>query len=861
MASEVLDNNAQTGDKFTTPPAHAATDIAALVSRYVDQLLHGCKDATCQEQLCHTGRLNTSNKPVRRYTPRSARAIALAVCSGPQPERFLCSRCSGQANDPNGGPIPAISATQEGEHDASSLSQLLCNTETIRAVRSLCCSRAMELRPLHQTLAKALQRADGTSAIDRGLLLSNPKLVELLLPCVDHLIARLPAQRTAVWEMIDHDIISRGRAFPQKAETRPADDKYNTWLATLDVLDNEPYLRLLRSIVNVICARLQLEHRVCVVKARIAGVKGAGLKPESGIASIFASAFARSQHDRPNAIYALVVWLKKLFSRDWNSQSTLWIGSICHGVLEIFTALKTTHRQASTTQEGIFTMPLIRARLTEVELAQPYVEGMLSEVVHLCRFGLIFPVEQLFLSFRTVNHLTMRQAHSQSVKAVGLRQKIQSGGVMDLDKLPSQVLHSEEHYFLLSVARTNVLQDTFDQLWQRRKSELRRPLRVRLGQTDELEVGHDLGGVQIEFFNLVCREILNEDLQMFTTDPKTGLSYFQPCSLQPLHLFSLSGVLFALAVYNGITLPIRFPQVYYHILLSSLYPDNATVKLGVEALEDGWPSIATSLKSILNEEVHGLDYEFPLEANGLRLSVLPPEKHEEGQCAFDLKVVDATPMTHHGSSVRSFDQTRATLGTNFDQEEFSQGFPGWNVIKAAEEPMAVTSKNKNDYVKTYVDWLCYNSVRPQFEAFLKGFHDSQLFPEEALSILGPSLLKSYIEGNDIFDLNDLKAATRYDGYDAKSKYIQTFWRVVGAWPEEKQKQLLKFVTAAERIPITGVKNLVFIIKKANVENLENLPTSSTCFGTLMLPRYGNADILREKLELALKFGTEGFGTG
>ncbi|EME89277.1 uncharacterized protein MYCFIDRAFT_26938 [Pseudocercospora fijiensis CIRAD86] len=192
---------------------------------------------------------------------------------------------------------------------------------------------------------------------------------------------------------------------------------------------------------------------------------------------------------------------------------------------------------------------------------------------------------------------------------------------------------------------------------------------------------------------------------------------------------------------------------------------------------------------------------------------------------------------------------------------FSQAFPGWKVAKTSEDSIAVTPENKNEYVETYVDWLCYISVRPQFDAFLKGFHESQLFPEGALSILGPSLLKSYIEGTDTFDLNDLKAATRYDGYDAKSKYIQNFWRVVAAWPEEKQKQLLKFVTAAERIPITGVKNLVFIIKKANVENLENLPTSSTCFGTLMLPRYANADILREKLGLALKFGTEGFGTG
>ena len=349
----------------------------------------------------------------------------------------------------------------------------------------------------------------------------------------------------------------------------------------------------------------------------------------------------------------------------------------------------------------------------------------------------------------------------------------------------------------------------------------------------------------MRFTHRVLDLTADRDAEMFTTDPKTGLSYFQPCSLQPLHMFNTFGVLFALAVYNGITLPIRLPQIFYHMLLSPSSPRYAVAELGIEALQEGWPIMANSLRSITEGEFYGLDYEFPLEANGLRLSVLPLEKHKQGQRGLDLKVVDATPIIHHGASVRSFDKTRATLETNLDQEQLSNVFPGWNVIKSDGQPMAVTPENKNDYVETYVDWLCYSSVRPQFDAFRKGFHDSQLFPEGALSILGPSLLKSYIEGTDTFDLNDLKAATRYDGYDAKSKYIQTFWKVVAAWPEEKQKQLLKFVTAAERIPITGVKNLVFIIKKANVENLENLPTSSTCFGTLMLPRYGGADILRD----------------
>jgi hypothetical protein len=33
---------------------------------------------------------------------------------------------------------------------------------------------------------------------------------------------------------------------------------------------------------------------------------------------------------------------------------------------------------------------------------------------------------------------------------------------------------------------------------------------------DELEIGHDLGGVQIEFFNLVCRELFSEQARKFS---------------------------------------------------------------------------------------------------------------------------------------------------------------------------------------------------------------------------------------------------------------------------------------------------------------------------------------------------------
>lgn len=99
-----------------------------------------------------------------------------------------------------------------------------------------------------------------------------------------------------------------------------------------------------------------------------------------------------------------------------------------------------------------------------------------------------------------------REAHSYTEKTLAIRRRSIRRDLAN----NKQIQHAEQHYLLLNVRRLNVLRDVFDQLWQRRKQELRRPLRVRLGEADALEIGHDLGGVQIEFFNLVCREIFSE---------------------------------------------------------------------------------------------------------------------------------------------------------------------------------------------------------------------------------------------------------------------------------------------------------------------------------------------------------------
>lgn len=338
---------------------------------------------------------------------------------------------------------------------------------------------------------------------------------------------------------------------------------------------------------------------------------------------------------------------------------------------------------------------------------------------------------------------------------------------------------------------------------------------------------------------------------MFTTDSLTGVSYFQPCSLNPLHMFELFGIVFALAIYNGITLPLRLPGVFYTMLCNDGDPAELDMQDGIGDIRDGWPTIAKSLQGVMEESIEGMEYAFALEANGVRLTALPvvDDHARDPSSPRQMKVVNATSIRQDLSAGSSLVDVTGI------------SWPGWTLTKADHDPQSAEPSDLKPYVAAYVRWLTYSSVAPQIDAFIKGFRSSGLFDLRTLNILGPANLKAFVEGSDRLNIDELRAAARYDGYNPTSKYIQNFWNIVTAWPEEKQKRLLKFVTAAERIPVLGAAYLTFIIRKAHTADVGHLPTSSTCFGTLMLPKYATSDILSAKLDLALEYGLEGFGTG
>jgi hypothetical protein len=324
-------------------------------------------------------------------------------------------------------------------------------------------------------------------------------------------------------------------------------------------------------------------------------------------------------------------------------------------------------------------------------------------------------------------------------------------------------------------------------------------------------------------------------------------------------MLEMFGLLMAIAMYNGITLPINMPLLFYDILASD--SGHPTETVFPEQIADGWPTISRSLRSILDEDVDDLEleYSFPLEANGLRLTALIPPWEKSDAPA--LPITSATIIEHREEPHTAVEGRYSAKTANVDMSNIALNWPGWRVKASEVVPDVVTSANKVKYVHEHTLWLVYTSVYPQLKAFLKGFYSTDLFKPATLQLFGEERLKLYVEGTNTLDINELRAATRYDGYEPTSKYMATFWRIVTAWPQEKQKRLLKFVTAAERIPITGASHLTFVIKKSHPDSLDNLPTSSTCFGTLMLPRYGSAEILEEKLSKAVEYGAVGFGNG
>jgi hypothetical protein len=317
---------------------------------------------------------------------------------------------------------------------------------------------------------------------------------------------------------------------------------------------------------------------------------------------------------------------------------------------------------------------------------------------------------------------------------------------------------------------------------------------------------------------------------MFTLDPQTRMTWFQPNTLEPEWKFEMIGILFSLAVYNGITLPVTFPLVLYHLLLWLGDPlcDPKLDAGNLDFFKDGWPDLVSGFEKLLAwtdgdvGDVFMRDYAFSYEAFGQRIDHNMAEPYPQ--------IRHATP---NSPAIRPEDL----------------------LTPSTKEAKLVTNKNRKDFVRDYLQHLTVLSIEPQLRSFIKGFLTC-LHPK-SLTLFTPTTLRSLVEGSQHISIPSLRRIARYEEtYTPTHATIQRFWRVCEQFSQEDCRHLLEFVTASDRIPVTGYEGITFVIVR--LRNTEMLPTSSTCFGKLYLPDYLDEEEMKRKVETAIR-NSKGFG--
>lgn len=672
--------------------------------------------------------------------------------------------------------------------------------------------------------------------------------------------------------------IWRRRAKDDSTDWRPRYCYAEQIIRVVDVLEDWPVLRLIYAVTDVI------SHRLLVTKwTQAMDTSRPTAKKRKTVVELLVDCFDRDTLDsqRPENRHltswigtAFVEIVRTVMLKAWDGQAIIQRAGAVGGALELLAGIYRKRKDLNLDSE-MFRMKFIDETFEGTAMPMEWLSFQAdTRQTHILSYSFLFQPRVLVQYFRAINLDMMRKSYENAKLVYNDTRQYVFVPNIPVYGVKEVLTHLRPHmarYFVLTIRRDNVLNDAINQIWRRQRRELMRPLRVRLGK-DEGEDGVDYGGVQQEFFRVVFAEAFRPEYGMFTVDGTTRMAWFQPGSFEPLYRFEALGILMSIAVYNGITVPVTFPLAFYRKLLG------LKVK-HLEHITDGWPDLARGLQTLLDwsegdvGDVIARTYEFSFEYCGNRVTVdmqkvglrvpTPPTKPRASKkgkekaksTSFELPIEPSlTPPTMSSPDLKPTVVPSLSRSSSVEIRGISTP-QSLDSELLEEEAALVTNANREQYVKDYILWLTHKSVEAQYAAFANGFYTC--LDPVALSIFTPEALKTVIEGYSEIDIDQLQMTALYEEYCIHSPTIVDFWHIVRSMSPDQHRQLLEFVTASDRVPVNGLRSIQFIIQK-NGDDDDRLPSSSTCYGRLLLPQYSSREILREKLTKAIE-NCFGFG--
>lgn len=373
-------------------------------------------------------------------------------------------------------------------------------------------------------------------------------------------------------------------------------------------------------------------------------------------------------------------------------------------------------------------------------------------------------------------------------------------------KMAGEVGGPGSRSFEIVVRRSHVVEDGFRQL-NSLGSRLKSAIHVSFVSECGLpEAGQDCGGLSKEFLTDIAKAAFSPEYGLFSQTSTPDRHLIPNASARYLdngiQMIEFLGRVVGKALYEGILLDYSFSHAFVHKLLGRY--------------------------SFLDE-----------------LSTLDPELYKNLMY------------------VKSFEGDVKELSLDFTVTEESFGKRHVIELKHGGKDISVTNENKMQYVHAIADYKLNRQILPFSNAFYRGLTD--LISPSWLKLFNASEFNQLLSGgkHDI-DVDDLRKNTRYTGgYTEGSRTISIFWEVMKGFEPKDRCLLLKFVTSCSRAPLLGFKYLqpAFTIHKVSCDvpiwasiggqDVERLPTASTCYNTLKLPTYKRSSTLRSKLLYAI----------
>ncbi|KAI1004819.1 putative ubiquitin fusion degradation protein [Podosphaera aphanis] len=360
------------------------------------------------------------------------------------------------------------------------------------------------------------------------------------------------------------------------------------------------------------------------------------------------------------------------------------------------------------------------------------------------------------------------------------------------------------------------------------------------------EVGTGLGPT-LEFYSTVSKEFSKKKIKLWRENdcndndefafgarglfpaPMSEEQSYNENGKRILHLFKMLGKFVARSMIDSRIIDVSFNSTFFRIGDTS---KPVSPSLGAVMTVD--PQLAKSLKLIK------------------RFAVAKKAIDEDPNMTPTEKVNQAESLTIDG--VRIDD-----LGLDFT-------LPGYSSIELIPNGSysSVTVDKVELYLERVIDMTLGSGVQRQIDAFKTGFN--QVFPYSALSAFTPDeLVMLFGRVDEDWSLETLMDSIKADhGFNMDSKSVRNLLQTMSELDAPSRREFLQFTTGSPKLPIGGFKSLtpIFTVVRKPSEppytSDDYLPSVMTCVNYLKLPDYTNLEVMRERMNTAIKEGQGAF---